>query len=215
MSVKKYFETYAERFDGFYKKSKLNFFQKIVHNTLRKPGLICRFKITTQILGNVENKRILDVGCGSGVYSIYFSKMGANVIGLDFSSTMISLSRKNAEFEQSNCQFILKNFLEYKPIHNFDTLLFIGVFDYIRKRERFKYFEKVTDVISEDIIATFPKLFNHQSPIRYLWLLQQNCPVYFYTRKSIGKLANNFNLHPYFYDCGPIWVVDFKKRNNL
>lgn len=210
ISVQKYFETYAERFDGFYKKGSPSLFQKIVHNTLRRPGLLCRFKTTEKILGNVRNKTILDVGCGSGVYSIFFSKKGADVIGIDFSSTMITLSRENAELEQCKCNFILTDFLNYDTEHKFDSLLFIGVFDYIGKDEIYQYFEKAVKLTSDNLVVTFPKLFAFQSAIRYAWLKQQNCPVYYYTKKKIRKLAEDLKLHTSFYNCGPIWVVEFK-----
>jgi len=190
----------------------LNLFQKFVHIALRKPGLICRFKTTEKILGNVKNKRILDVGCGSGVYSIFFANRGANLIGIDFSSSMISLSRKNAEKENCKCKFLKINFLDFENKSKFDSLLFIGVFDYVEKKEIYKYFEKAIKLASHNIIATFPKTYAFQTIIRYTWLMRQNCPVYFYTRKQIIKMAKIFNLQVKFYDCGPIWVIEFKKN---
>lgn len=190
----------------------MNLFQKLVHTTLRKPGLICRFKITEKILGNVKNKKILDVGCGSGVYSIFFSKKGAHVTGLDFSSSMILLSRKNAKKENCICKFLKTSFLDFNSKFKFDSLLFIGVFDYVRKKEINEYFEKAIKLTSHNIIATFPKMFAFQTFIRYAWLKRQNCPVYFYSKKQIIKIADIFNLQIKFYDCGPIWVTEFKKN---
>ena len=190
----------------------MNLFQRLVHTTLRKPGLICRFKTTERILGNIKNKKILDVGCGSGVYSIFFSKKGAYVTGLDFSSIMISLSRKNAKKENCKCKFLITNFLDFENKSKFDSLLFIGVFDYVGKKEIYKYFEKGIKLTSYNIIATFPKKFAFQAFIRYAWLKRQNCPVYFYSKKQIIKIANFFNQQVKFYDCGPIWVIEFKKN---
>ena len=189
----------------------MNLFQKFVHIALRKPGLICRFKTTEKILGNVKNKRILDVGCGSGVYSIFFAKKGANIIGIDFSSSMISLSRKNAKRENCKCEFLVMNFLNFENKSKFDSLLFIGVFDYVAKKEIHKYFEKALKLNSQNIIATFPKKYAFQTIIRYVWLKRQNCPVYFYTKKRIIKIANTYNLQVQFCDCGPIWVIEFRK----
>jgi SAM-dependent methyltransferase len=40
--------------------------------------------------------RLLDLGCGSGTYSVWFAELGAQVVGLDLSETMISLAQAKA-----------------------------------------------------------------------------------------------------------------------
>lgn len=42
---------------------------------------------------NISGYKILDAGCGDGVYSNYFQEQGANVIGCDGSSEMVNLAK--------------------------------------------------------------------------------------------------------------------------
>lgn len=48
-------------------------------------------------LGDVTNKRILDVGCGDGRNSILMALKGANVTGVDVSAKAIEFAGKNAQ----------------------------------------------------------------------------------------------------------------------
>lgn len=47
--------------------------------------------------GNLEGKELIDLGCGNGAASLFFSRLGARVISLDQSEVAISSSLlKNA-----------------------------------------------------------------------------------------------------------------------
>lgn len=50
--------------------------------------------------------KILDVGCGSGFFSILLSKMGHEVIGTDLTPEMVEASIQLAGEEQASCKFL-------------------------------------------------------------------------------------------------------------
>ncbi len=54
-------------------------------------------KIILNKLGNVEGKKILELGCGAGEASVYFAKMGALVTSTDISKGMLNLADKLAK----------------------------------------------------------------------------------------------------------------------
>ncbi len=54
---------------------------------------------TLKLLGHVEGKRILDLGCGAGHNAIALARQGAKVIGVDESSDQIADARAAAERE--------------------------------------------------------------------------------------------------------------------
>ncbi len=49
------------------------------------------------LLGNLCGKRLIDIGCGPGSYSVEFAKRGANVLGIDLSQKMLGKARNNAK----------------------------------------------------------------------------------------------------------------------
>lgn len=50
-----------------------------------------------RLLGNLEGKRVLDLGCGAGNASVAFAKAGAKVIAVDPSADQLELARQAAE----------------------------------------------------------------------------------------------------------------------
>jgi ubiquinone/menaquinone biosynthesis C-methylase UbiE len=51
---------------------------------------------TLNLLGNVRGKKVLDLGCGPGIYAGILIKKGASVKGIDNSETLIKIAKKEA-----------------------------------------------------------------------------------------------------------------------
>ncbi len=49
-----------------------------------------------EILGPVDGKRILDAGCGDGIYSLAAAERGALVTGIDLSEDMLAVARERS-----------------------------------------------------------------------------------------------------------------------
>jgi SAM-dependent methyltransferase len=49
---------------------------------------------TLALVGDVNNKRVLDLGCGPGVYAELFAKQGAAVTAIDLSEEMVALTQR-------------------------------------------------------------------------------------------------------------------------
>lgn len=52
-----------------------------------------------RLLGNLEGKRVLELGCGGAQCSIAFAKQGATAIGIDFSNEQLAFARRLCERE--------------------------------------------------------------------------------------------------------------------
>lgn len=67
--------------------------------------------------------RVLDIGCGAGLYSIALAPHVAEVVGCDFSEKMIEAARNRATAEGcTNAQFICGNFADLTFNEPFDVV---------------------------------------------------------------------------------------------
>jgi ubiquinone/menaquinone biosynthesis C-methylase UbiE len=86
---------------------------------------------TMGLLGDVAGMRILDAGCGPGVYAEEFLARGAEVIGFDASERMIELARERlrgrAEVRRAN----LEEPLPWLANDSFDLVVSALVMDYV------------------------------------------------------------------------------------
>lgn len=54
------------------------------------------YPTVVRFLSSPEKKKILDFGCGTGIFSRYLKDKGANVTGVDISKGMIEVAKKNS-----------------------------------------------------------------------------------------------------------------------
>ncbi len=59
-----------------------------------------------ELVGRVDGKQVLDVGCGDGVLSFELARRGATVTGLDADPTMIAAARKRGEAERVGALYV-------------------------------------------------------------------------------------------------------------
>jgi SAM-dependent methyltransferase len=53
-------------------------------------------EVAYEMLGDIKNKRLLDVGCGLGENSLLFARWGAHVTGVDVSGASLDVARQRA-----------------------------------------------------------------------------------------------------------------------
>lgn len=91
--------------------------------------------------------KVLDIGCGTGKNSLYISKKGFNVHGIDISSFAIDnlLPGLNKE------KFVSDDFLEYKKYksNHFDFVIDIGCFHMIDQEKLADYVKKVSSILKK------------------------------------------------------------------
>jgi 2-polyprenyl-3-methyl-5-hydroxy-6-metoxy-1,4-benzoquinol methylase len=148
-----------------------------------------RFVFTIENSQPIANKKILDVGCGSGVYSLEFARQGAAAVtGLDIAENMLEICRQSAISEglAERCTFIHSDLLEHHSEAKFDVSIGIGLFDYIS--DSLPVLKKMREVTKGEAILSFPRLWTWRAPVRKARLALRDCPVFFYTKQMIGSL---------------------------
>ena len=64
--------------------------------------------------------RIADFGCGPGLYANRLAKVGASVIGIDFSKCSIKHAREVAREAGLTSEYVNQNYLDFETEHRFD-----------------------------------------------------------------------------------------------
>jgi cyclopropane fatty-acyl-phospholipid synthase-like methyltransferase len=169
-------------------------------NKLLRPALFSRYQLTFEQCDNITNKTVLDIGCGTGRYSIEFAKRGAKrVVGIDFSPSMIEFCKKMAQEAgvAERCEFLCSEFLAMPLVEEkFDYIVAMGFFDYIENAQPF--FDKIASLQPTKFIASFPLfsfLWGIQRHIRYYWI--KKCPIYYYNKEQIESLCHNAGFPSY------------------
>ncbi|MCF7930648.1 MAG: class I SAM-dependent methyltransferase [Acholeplasmataceae bacterium] len=72
-----------------------------------------------------SHHRILDIGCGPGIYAEKFSQLGYEVVGIDISKRSIDYAKEVSKNSHSQVQYMNANYLEIELPNNFDLITFI------------------------------------------------------------------------------------------
>ncbi|QHQ60432.1 methyltransferase domain-containing protein [Anaerocolumna sedimenticola] len=72
-----------------------------------------------------KGAKILDLGCGPGLYCTRFSRYGLDVTGMDYSGNSISYAKKYAETNDLNIQYIYQDYLTMDYSDKFDAIFLI------------------------------------------------------------------------------------------
>ncbi len=69
--------------------------------------------------------KILDLGCGPGLYSTQFALKGFTVTGIDISQNSIDYAKEQAEINGQHINYICKNYLDINYENEFDMVTLI------------------------------------------------------------------------------------------
>lgn len=183
----RFFEEFAETFDTFYD-GKRGRFMRWVDRRYRS-DMFVRFEKTFEILGDLQGKRVLDIGCGSGPYLAETLKRGAaHATGIDPAPRMLALAdHRLAELGLNERASLVEGYFPQTcPPGGFDSAIIMGVMDYVEDAPAFV--RRLLGVVSEKAVISFPSTHWFRTPFRKVRYTARRCPVYFYTDDKIIKL---------------------------
>ncbi|MFZ5973856.1 MAG: class I SAM-dependent methyltransferase [Bacillota bacterium] len=98
-------------------------------------------KVETELAFNLfkvkDGMRVLDVGCGTGNYSIKLAKLGCIVTGIDISDNMLGIARDKAKKEDLQIQFVQMDAykLEFED-ESFDGVFCMTAIEFLSRPEK-------------------------------------------------------------------------------
>ncbi len=182
--VLRYWNQQAEDFDAIYSGAKPGW-GRLLDRWLRR-DMYQRLRWVLEQSGDVREKSVCDLGCGSGRYVIAYAQQGAGrIVGVDASPAMIQKAQAVAAAAGvlQRCQFRVLDILNYPDDQRFDITLAVGVFDYLEDPAPF--LARIRRITAGRFLATFPRQWSWRMPIRRMRLGLLGCPVYFYTPGKI------------------------------
>lgn len=116
------FNSVADTYDKWYETAEGSIFDRLEKKAISK-----------YLLRNVQGRKLLEIGCGTGHWSQFFSEFGFEVMGVDVSERMIS---KALEKKLQNTSFYIDDghFLPFKD-GVFDVTAAIVTLEFVRDAE--------------------------------------------------------------------------------
>jgi 2-polyprenyl-3-methyl-5-hydroxy-6-metoxy-1,4-benzoquinol methylase len=152
-------------------------------NRFWRSALYERHRLTYEHCGQIAGATVLDIGCGTGEYSLEFAAKGAfQVTGVDMAPAMIEFSQRLARERglSRHCRFVRADFLDYQFSEQFDIVLAMGLFDYVADpRPALKMIASLT---RGRFLASYPcneGIWAFQRKVRYQWM--KGVPIFDYT----------------------------------
>ncbi len=108
------------------------------------------------IASKLQGKKILDLGCGPGIYAEKFYELGYNVTGVDISERSINYAIENAKKYNYDIKYILSDYTTLKSKEKYDIILMIFC-DYgvLSPDNRKKVLEYVYESLSDNGLFIF------------------------------------------------------------
>jgi len=94
--------------------------------------------------------KALDIGCGTGVYSVYLAKQGYQVTGLDFIPKALEMAEKRRQMENVKINWVQADLLDWQTTERFDLILDSATLHTIRAGKMRRYKEQVLSWLVSD-----------------------------------------------------------------
>jgi SAM-dependent methyltransferase len=187
--VARFWNDIAAEFDSIYTGANKSPLSRFLDRFFRK-DIYQRFDWVMRKCGDVRDRTLCDIGCGSGRFVTEFAKRGAaHVTGVDVAPDMLKLANALVARDgvAQQCDFVLSYVLNCKTDRKFDITIAIGFWDYIQDPpERLHLIHKLT---TQTFLSAWPRFWTWRMPVRKVRLQYlHGCPVYFFRKPTVFRM---------------------------
>ena len=183
----RFFDDFAPAFDTLYDKKRGPFMRWV--DERYRSDMFIRFRLTFEVFGDLQNKTVADIGCGSGPYVVEaLKRAAAQTVAVDPAPGMLSLLRQRLADtgNQSRCTILEGAFPEVLP-PACDHVIVMGVLDYVPDALAFlRALKRITRISAA---VSFPSKHWFRTPLRKFRYWVRRCPVHFYEEEQIEELC--------------------------
>lgn len=143
--------------DGLNLPSEYAYFAK--ENMLNFYIRLARYKFAARILKKTD--QVLEVGCGSGLGSIFLSQHCKNVLGIDTKKTEIEEGKKINKRE--NLVFLHQDLFDFDPSNKFDVVIALDVIEHLHQETAAKFMNKISMIVKDTgmVILGTPSIYSY------------------------------------------------------
>ncbi len=187
--------------------------------------LLRRQVVLAKIIKQFRHKRVLDIGCGNGVFMAEIIRQQGYVVGLDYSRDMLAIAGKKLQSFPSQSYKLIYGTATQLPFRAsfFDVLLASGLTDYLNKKDNKKFLTEASRVVKKRgvVVITFPKELSPFTFLRSgfgLWLRDKLLflpPILSsFEKEEIEKMMRDagFIITNWHTILGTMWIVEGMKQ---
>jgi 2-polyprenyl-3-methyl-5-hydroxy-6-metoxy-1,4-benzoquinol methylase len=172
-----------------------------------------------------RGKKVLEMGCGTGINTITMAKYGAKITFLDFSKNALNIVKRNMESAGVTGELVLGDIFDYDISNEFDIVHSEGVVEHFTGPERQLVVEKHANAAKKggNVVLIVPhvgslgyRIGKFLSEITGSWIHGKEYP---YTKNELKARMENAGLEvdgivggELFYAFGwlfcPLWLRD-------
>jgi len=108
----------------------------------------------------LPNHKVLEIGCGTGLFTEIFSRIGAEIIAVDISSDLISLAEKR-KMASDKVKFLCMRFEDYLAEEPFDAIIGLSVLHHLELESALKNITRLLKAGGWSVFAE-PNMLNPQ-----------------------------------------------------
>jgi SAM-dependent methyltransferase len=186
MAFDEFFDRRSRRFSRLYK-------SRAVTRALGRGALFQRLDFAIDRAVHVNAKRVLDVGCGSGVTFLPLTARGIRVTGIDPAPEMVKLAREEASRCHGEAEVVQLGWEQIPEWHTgelFDVAIALGVFDYVPNADELL---RALAQAAHYVIASFPSP-GMRTNLRKVRYGTRGVSVYGRSRGQIESLVRDAGL---------------------
>jgi SAM-dependent methyltransferase len=140
--------------------------------------------------------RILDLGCGPGLYVNRLAKLGHHCVGIDFSPASIVYAKHTARSESLDCQFVEADMREAAYGRDFDMVMLInGEFNVFSPADARLILSKAYQALKPGgILVLEPHTFEA------IWQWGERTPSWYSSKKGVFSSTPHIVMEEFFWN---------------